>query len=131
MDKANPKLPIYEKKPYTDVDYLVKSILGIKINHRYTELNEKVDFLSMKNLSICFLNTNTIEFIFEEIKSNPSFFSFYLLDELKSRTNLTVLESSFDVIRTNKKFHVQITKSLTDYSELYIETENEISIVKL
>lgn len=110
MEKNSPNTPTYELNPYTNVDELVKSILGIQTEYIWTELDKKVDFGNMKNVKLSLLNEQII-FSADAISTNPNSMAFYLKDSKRTKIQLSILETDFAQISKNKYFTILLPKN--------------------
>lgn len=132
MKKQYPKIPIYELNPYTNVDELVKSILGLAINYIWADFGQTIaNFAGMKKVKLCLISPTQVEFSADKISMNP-----HTMPELLCLTAnrnkvvpLAVIEN-FETIVDNKKFTFAIPESLQKM-DLCIKIDNQILLLPL
>lgn len=130
MNKRFPKSPIYELNPYTNVDKLVKSILGIKTKYVWADLDEIIPhFGKFENVCVTFLSDNKILFTANHIISNPNNIHCYLQHNEGKEETLSIIET-FEEARMKNSFNIKLTPAYKGKT-LCIELENEMLILEL
>ncbi len=131
MKKKYPKIPIYELNPYTDVDKLVKSMLGITKNYLWAEFDRLIkSFAGLRNIRLLKKNATQIEFYAEKINLNPQTnIACFLKDKDRNIETLQILEA-FGEAEKNKKFTIEIPPSSSN-KDLCIEIEDSILLLEL
>lgn len=116
---------------YTDVDLLVKRILGIHTKHIWAEFGQEIDFAEMKNVKLSLLGNSVIEFVANEIRINPhnNSIKIYVKDLDRNIQPLQAVEE-FSIIRRNNKFTIQLPENQI-FNDLYFEVGNEILLLEL
>ncbi len=130
MEKQYPTSLIHELNPYTNVDELVKSILGILTKILWKDFGQKFDFAGMKDVKISLLKDNTIEFSAKEISINPNTMKIYLKDKDRKISMLESQEKEFAVIMESNKFTIKLTDTFTK-KDFCIEIGNEILMIEM
>ena len=129
MNKLFPSTPIYELNPYTNVDILVKSILGVTKKYVWTELGHEISIAGMGKVKVILNSSNQLEFIVKKINFNPHGTKIYLKNQERKITKLQVIET-FDMITESNKFTIQIPQ-LHEKQDFCIEFGNEILLIEL
>ena len=137
MSKRFPKSPIYELNPYTDVDKLAKSILGIETNYVWADLGEIIPhFGQFKNVCITYLKdnrllftANQILFIANQIVSNPKSIHCFLKDYEGKEEILDIVET-FEEARIKNSFIISLSPDYKN-KNLHIRIDNEALIFEL
>lgn len=130
MRKQFPKSPIYELNPYTNVDELVKSILGIKMNYIWADFGEIIArFGEFRHIRVIFLTEQHILFSAKQITINPQSIYCFLKDENGEEEKLSIMET-FEEARVKNSFTI-ILPSIAKNKNLHIKTDNEVLIFGL
>lgn len=126
---------IYNINPWSNIDKLVKSILGIQIVYIWTELGaDPINMDGMPNLVVERQNNNILVVTADSINVNPYNCSMYLKDKDRNIYECLDLNNpknrGFSQIRKQKQFFVQSSQPLTEL-DFCFEIGNQILLIEL